>query len=333
MKYADKLIIFFILACHFHDAYSYAGNNADYPEINAGIKPEKTTIGVPVEYRIEITGKNLKGINITLPEQKEYYPKEEPAKKPEKEKKSSAADKLPLYIIQSARKDEKSEGGISKLSVILTVSYYRTGRHRAPGIEIYGQDKIKIGYKIPELDILPVNSSGDFQEIENPLDLGGNYTRILIIIAVIAALAAAAYFILRYIRLRREQSAVAVPETPPLEIFLKEIGRLKTRRLIENGNYDEFVTGISSVFRKYISSLFKTDAMEMTSSEILKMLNDQMPSSIYSGIFEDMQGVLYLWDLSKFAEFVPSAGVFNANLESTVKLAKKLHRENAGVRN
>jgi hypothetical protein len=335
MKYANKLVIFFLLVCHFPYAYfySYAGSNADYPEINAVIKPAKTTIGVPVEYRIEISGKNLKGINITLPEQKEYYPKEKPVKKPDKEKKSSTADKLPLYIIQSARKDEKTGSGISRLSVILTLSYYRTGQYKAPEIEISGQDKIKIGYNIPEVEILPVNSKGDFQEIEAPLDLGGNYTRMIIIIALLAVLAAAAWFILRYIRLRKEQNAVTIPETPPLEIFMKEVLRLKTRRLIENGKYEEFVIGISSIFRKFISSSFKIDAMEMTTSEILKMLNDQMPRSIYSGIFEDMQGVLNLWDLSKFAEFVPSAEVFNENLESSIKLAKKLHREKSGVRN
>jgi hypothetical protein len=323
-----------LIAC----AAALLAGQAEYPTVTATADPVKTTVGVPVAYRVRVAGGRLKGLEIVLPEKRENYPEKE--KEGDKKNKDAAgreeektSDSVPLYIIHSARRDDREEKGKKVIEVVLEIAYYRPGKYVLPEIEIFDQGKVRVGYRVPGIEVVPVNEKGEFAEIEPPLELGGNYRRLLVIIGALLLLAAAGFFIYRYIdRRRKEKETQLPPPPPPLEIFTGEVEGLRRRGLPALGKKEEFVVELSIIFRRYVSSLYGVDAMEMTRSEIVRAIMDRLPRAGAIALRDEMESALSLWDLSKFAEFDPSAEALERNCDSVVSLAKRLSREHDGVR-
>jgi hypothetical protein len=312
-------------------AHAQAQKTGGFPEIRATVNPAKATVGVPLEYRVVVAGKSLKGITLKMPDRRVIFPDPVPAENKtvgkEDDKKDDASLKVPLCVIHNARKDEKAEGDISHLTVTVSLAYFRPGKHRLPEIELYDAENIKIGYRVPEVEIESVNQQGEFQEIEPPLELGGNYWRVLWIVLAIAAVAAAGFFFAQWWN-RRKNAVPPPPGINPLEEFMSGVGALSRKRLIETGLVREYVFEMSALFRKYLSRLLGIDAPDMTVSEIHRALAVHLPKEIYKRNEDDIRSVLDLWDLAKFAEFAPSEESLKLNMEAAVRLAKNL----SGVR-
>ncbi len=306
-----------------------AAENGSYPTIRAAVSPETAAVGVPLEYKISIAGSDLKGIVILLPEEKVYFPEKDTAasgiaKAPGAERESDAAAKVPLYIIQNAKKEDESKRGTEYLSITVRLAYFRPGKHTLPEVMLYDQQNVRIGYKVPVVDIKSVNPNGEFQEIEPPLELSGNYYRLLFILLALIALAAGGYFFWRWLEKRRKAEVPAAVTVLPIETFMSEVGALARKRYIDEGKTEEHVTELSLIFRRYISSLFGFDAVEMTVTEVLAAMERAVSPLRFNEHRGDIQRVMDLWDLAKFAEFAPDANALRANLDDTIRLARKL---------
>jgi len=307
-----------------------AGNEG-VPEIRAAVTPEKATIGVPLEYRVTVAGKKLKGLKIALPEQKMFFP---PRTEQEK-KKTTGGDtspeaKVPLYIIQDVRREDRSSGDMTYRTAVVKLAYFRPGVHKLPELNIFMNGDGRIGYQIPMVTIESVNPNGQFQEIEPPLSLGGNYYRLVMVILGAMALGAGIYILARFLRARRERQAVPEIPVPPIDIFMREAGDLARKKYIESGQIEEFVVGISYCFRKYVSAQFNFDAMDMTGTEMNTALRRKLPVDTYAVVAGDLDRMVNLWDLAKFAEFAPSPEVLGGNLDMTIKIARKLSAAGEG---
>ncbi len=326
MKEIFSILLLILISHSSHD--NSLADGEEYPRIRASVHPSEVTIGIPIQYRIVIAGKNIKGLKIRLPERREYFPEREYAgKKGEKVDRGGSADiitLIPLYIIHNAKRNESSDGEITSIVIILEMAYYRTGRYYLPELNILDSEEVRIGYKIPEVTVKAVNERGEFQDIEPPLELSGNYTRLIILGALLLIAAVVVLFAIRYLQRRGRERAEVVVMTPPIDIFMNEIGSLVDKKLIEAERYEEFVIGISYIFRKFLSAQYGFDAMEMTVSEIMRSLEERLTSPGFQGHRSEAARILDLWDLTKFAEFIPSREALNSNLESTVKLARRL---------
>jgi len=305
-----------------------ASGAGEYPEVRATVKPEKATVGVPLEYVIAISGKDLGGVDMVLPGEKEYYP--ETALKEGKD--AGNAGKVPLYIIHSARKKTGGGKNNSSLALILELSFYRPGKHPLPDLEIYDRDRVRIGYRVPEIVIDAVNENGEFQDIEPPLDLSGNYYRLLLLSGALTAAVAGAWFVIARVKKMRESTEAPAPETPPIDIFMKEIHSLKRRGLIEEGKAGEFALELSRIFRAFLSAHFRTDAMEMTSLDMLAFLQRCLPGPVFKNTESDLHRVLEMWDLAKFAGFAPEPAALSSNLEQALLAGRIIAREGLRVR-
>jgi len=301
--------------------------DAGFPEIRATVNPVKATIGTPLEYRLVIAGKSVKDITIRMPDNRIFYPEPEAgAKKNEGDKdgaKDDASLKVPLYVIQNAKKDQSRSGDITQVTVTVKLAYFRPGKHRLPEIELLGTDNIKVGYRVPEIEIESVNQQGEFAEIEPPLELSGNYWRVIWVLLAFAAVAAAGYWFARWHNKRKMGSPVVIPVNH-LEDFLKGVGDISRRKLIESDKVREYVFEISALFRKFLSGHLGIDALDMTVTEIHRALAAHLPRAIYKRNEDDIRSALDLWDLAKFAEFAPSRETLRLNLEAAVRLAKNL---------
>jgi hypothetical protein len=268
---------------------------------------------------VSIKGIPAPDLQITLPEKKTVYPE----KKQREKKEESPADYVPVYTINSAVRDDHGKGDAT---ITMSLTYYRPGNFVLPEIRITGRDGISIGYKIPSVVIEAINSEGKFEEIEPPVSLSGNYSRLwwIIVLAVITSVAVFLFY--RYFRNRRKPVAVEETSVPPIDVFLREVENLKLRELIIQGRINEYVFAVSILFRRYLSMMLDFDAAEMTTDEIAVLIKKFMPQRIYSDCGEEIISNMRLWDLSKFAEFAPSKELLLDNLDATVSTAKKIHQ-------
>jgi hypothetical protein len=295
--------------------------SAPEPSVNASVSPLKGTVGQPLTYTVSIKGIDPAALKIILPEKKIVYPIESKEKKNSGDAEKSPAEFVPLYMINNA---SRNDSGANEIIVNMSLTYYRPGNHTMPEIKISGKDGISIGYEIPSVTIEPINSEGTFEEIEPPMSLPGNYTRLIWIIIAVILTAASAFFLYRYFKKKRKPVLIEETPLPPIEIFLNEIESLKLKNLIAEGKINEYVFGISIVFRRFLSMTLNFDAAEMTTDEISSRLKKFMPREIYSVCGDEIISNMRLWDLSKFAEFAPSKELLMNNLDATVSVAKKI---------
>jgi len=296
--------------------------------LSASVAHEKATVGQPLTYSITISGIDPGSLKITLPEKKVVYPDKKSDEK--NKKKDPAGDEksseefVPLYIINNALRDESVVNGVKQVNVKIILSYYRTGSYSLPEVKIAGSDGVAIGYKIPVVSIEELNKEGKLEDIEPPVSLAGNYTRIIWIIIAVLLITAAAVLIYRYIKKRRKVIVPEAPLIPAIEIFLSEVESLKLKELISEGRINEYVFDISIIFRRYLSSMLKFDAAEMTTDEIAKKIRKYMPSDLYAVFGDEIISNMRLWDFSKFAEFTPSSELLLNNLDATISVAKRI---------
>ena len=310
---------------------------ASQASLDASVTPGRGSVGQPLSYTLTISGIDPAAVRITLPEKKVVYPDKKSDKKKDK-KDSGAGEKsseefVPLYIISSASRDDSETNGIKQVNIKILLSYFRPGSHTLPEIKIAGADGVYIGYKIPVVKIEETNKEGTLEEIEPPVSLSGNYTRIIWIAAALLLAAAAAVALHRYLKKRKKPAEPVIPTLPPIEIFLNEVEALRLRELIMEGKINEYVFDISIIFRRYLSSMLMFDAAEMTTDEIASKIKKYMPKEIYSICGEMIINNMRLWDFSKFAEFAPSTELLIDNLDATITVAKKISAMSAAAEN
>ncbi|MBN1496091.1 MAG: hypothetical protein JXA07_04940 [Spirochaetes bacterium] len=301
----------------------------DAPLIKATVNPQKATVGAVLDYRVNVAAKGALSLKINPPEKREFYLKKKKDAPQKKKNEADAAEEdpaqyVPVYVIHSIKKDDRSDAAMTDITVIMQLSLYHPGTWALPEIEITGADGIAIGYQVPSVEIAAVNEKGEFQEIEPPLALGGNYWRLAFLVLGLVAAGIAAFFGVRYFMKWRVERRAAPVIIPPIRIFLKEIEAFAGETLIADGKIEEFVFGISMIFRKFLSLQFGFDATDMTTREIEKKIRKIFPAALHDAHYDEIMGVFNLWDLSKFAEFTPSAELLRSSLDRTVALARKL---------
>jgi len=307
------------------------GSEAPETAVRASVSVRKATVGDLLTYRIVIAGPGLKGVAVSPPQQREFIPEEAQPKASSDSGEDDASRLIPLYIIHSIKKEDRSSPDRADISVTMSISFYRPGKYRLPEIEIKGKDGIVIGYKVPEVEIAAVNPKGEFMEIEDPLSLGGNYWRLAFLLLGAALIGASAFFAWRYARRKLSRAPREEPALPPIDLFMKGIENLEGERLIEEGRVEEYVFGISMLFRRFLSLQFGFDATEMTTHEIERQVRRIFPRALFDRRYEELMRILTLWDLSKFAEFMPTREALAENLRATVNLARRLAEEGGDV--
>ncbi len=307
------------------------------PEIKATVRPEKATVGALLDYKINITGRGLAGMGIVPPEKREFYLEQKEAKQKKAEEGAEGAEGeqedpakyVPLYIIHSVKKEDRSDRTMTDIIVTMQLSYYHPGTWQLPDVDIKGADGIAIGYQVPKIEIQAVNEKGEFQEIEPPLKLSGNYWRLAFLVLGLAAFGAATFFIGRRAWALYQERKNAPVIIPPIVTFMNEVERFGGDRLIDEGRTDEFVFGISMIFRSFLSAQFRFDATDMTTYEIEKKIRKVFPRGLYDGCSGDIMRNFNLWDLSKFAEFAPTKEQLHASLAETIRLARTISGDTA----
>lgn len=120
------------------------------------------------------------------------------------------------------------------------------------------------------------------------------------ILGVILVTALLTWLFLRWWKKREKAAAPPPPPRPAHEIALEKIGELRRRRdaMLEAGEGDLFVDGVSDAVREYVGKKFGFDGLESTTDETLSALRSQMPPKELRRV----QELLRDCDLVKFAK-------------------------------
>ncbi len=294
----------------------------DELSVKTSLTPESALAGQEISYTVAFE-KNDNVKSVEVPEKKKYMD--------EMAAVESKQALIPIFEITEIIKEESPDS--PEIKYTFKLLYYRTGIFTLPEVLFFGKDNVVIGYKIPQVEIKSAVQNDQVLPDEPPLDLKGNYTRlILLILGVVVATALITLLIIHIVRRlkRKPQPEIKIP---PIEIFRGEIAELESKNYLSSGMNEIYCIEISHIFKKFISSSMNIDAVEMTSEELITAVNSNAEAGMNGKIIvSKINDMTQLWDLSKFAEFDPSAEIMNKNLLNTKEAAEKIIWEKGNVR-
>ncbi len=105
---------------------------------------------------------------------------------------------------------------------------------------------------------------------------------------------------------KKNGPAIFTPKKPisPYDLAVQRLASLKDRRLLEQGQTKTYYTDLIDIMRSYLDGRFGINAMEMTSTQILRKLRENKETHLSAA---QMEQVLQLADIVKFAAANPTA--------------------------
>ncbi len=205
--------------------------------------------------------------------------------------------------------------GIKELEAKILLTSFDSGYYKLPQplfiVNPQSEDTYALVFDTPSLAVntIQVDTTG-FQpmdikgQIKYPVTFGEVIPWVLLAVVVLAAV----YALYRYIRYKRENKDFfgrSIVQDPPHIVALRELDKLHSQKLWQNGKEKQFYTGVTDTLREYIEGRYGVAAMEKTSSEIMESLTDK---EIEGGLYNQLDELFKLADLVKFAKYVPTVG-------------------------
>lgn len=155
-------------------------------------------------------------------------------------------------------------------------------------------------------DSLTLNDFADISDVNRKWsdylpDFLVDYWGWIILFIIIVAAGVAAYIYYGKRKKSPEEKASA-PLLSPYDQAMTDLAAVRSRNLCENGMEKEYYSEITEILRTYLMRRFGINAMEMTSSQILKALRDNPDTRLPK---KYMDQVLEIADFVKFAKVRP----------------------------
>lgn len=178
-----------------------------------------------------------------------------------------------------------------------------------PFIVIDQNDTVRSNQVALKVSTYPVDEANpdefyDIKEAWKPPFVFADYYPI--IFGILGAILLIVLGIYIYKRLKKKQSIIPLvkekPKLSPFEQAIKELDEIKQGKLWQQGRNKEYYTLLTDTIRKYIEGRFGINAMEMTSDQILYLI--QMQNDAES-VHTNLSQILELSDFVKFAKLHP----------------------------
>lgn len=156
-----------------------------------------------------------------------------------------------------------------------TITSFTTGDHlipapkvqyRTPGEELREAEGNEVLVGVTSLLAREPNAA-DIRDIKPPEEVPFDWRPYGIAGAAVGAVGLLSWGF--FYVLNRPRRAYVVPPRPAHEVALAALNKLRTRRLIEEGKYEEYYVQLSAIVRRYLEDGFHVRAPEMTTEEFL----------------------------------------------------------------
>lgn len=122
----------------------------------------------------------------------------------------------------------------------------------------------------------------------------------IIVIGVVIAGGVFAYIMLR--KRKEEAEEMKAAPVPPYELAISRLEQLRKSNLVETGQEKQYYTQLVDILRQYLEGRFGINAMEMTSTQIVRALRSNPETRMTA---DEVRAVLSVADFVKFAKVRP----------------------------
>jgi hypothetical protein len=175
---------------------------------------------------------------------------------------------------------------------------------------------VNVSYS-PHDSIMPFHGIKSIIEVKDEIPLwmwiaGGALILLLIILII---------YLIKYFRKRKKPEALFNSRLSPIEEAMLSLDALQKEQLLSKGEVKKFHTRMTEIFKRFLSRKIQRDMHNLTSSDILVVLNDMKLSKIDTSI---IAGSLRMTDAVKFAKYSPPASESEAALIDTKKVITQI---------
>lgn len=199
----------------------------------------------------------------------------------------------------------------------ITITVFDSGSYVFPAIPILSVDSQIVAQTNPlffEVATIAVDTTAAIKDIKDISKIPFTFHEFwmyvkkyaLFIVAGLLVIGLIVYAIWRYIKKQRIQQPAPVvkpkPKIKPHITALKELEKLRQKKLCEQGRTKEYYTELTDIVRKYIDDQWNIGALEMVTTEILDALKN---TEIHEEVLKRLYQAFSTADLVKFAKFTP----------------------------
>ncbi len=253
-------------------------------KIETSVEPAEVTIGTPFRYTVEVVPEQ--GVELFVP---------------------VLSDQHGDFIITDFGQERARTG--AGVRYWYTLIGYEAGAQFVPGPSIGYRSaasevrQVEAPKTLVKLTSLLARSKPPHQlrDIKGPVDLPADYPWMWVAGALLGIVALVAWGLVRL--LGRKRTSRTIAERPAHEVALEALARLRSARLFEAGQVEQYYVRLSAIVRGYLEARFLLRAPEMTTEEFLGVA--QRSPQLVSGHRPVLGQFLGEADLVKFAQHVP----------------------------
>lgn len=222
-----------------------------------------------------------------------------------------------LEIVGGVKIDTlSSEGGTFRMKASAMLTSFDEGSYSLPPFPLYirradgSVDTVDMSSHSLSVATIPVDTASfvpyDIKgQFRYPVTFREAYPWVITGLAVVFVLYLAYRLVVYGKKKRRSASSGMSVPVDPAAMALRRLEEIDSRKEWKDGRAKVFYTDVTDTLRAYLESVFRIQAMESTSAEILSELNALKDSRIDRERMDELAGLFELSDLVKFAKYRP----------------------------
>ena len=244
-------------------------------------------------------------------------PKGNPVFIPQLNEKLMQEAEAPFDWIENSNVDTIVGNDYYTLKQTITVTAFDTGNYVFPAIPIFSMDSQIVAQTNPlffEVSTVAVDTTAAIKDIKGIAKIPFTFHEFwlyvkqyaLFVVAGLLVIGLIVYVVWRYIKKKRAEKSIPVvkpkPKIKPHITALKELEKLRQKKLCEQGKTKEYYSELIDIVRIYIDGQWEIGAMEMVTSEIMDALKN---TEIHEEVRKRFHQACTIADLVKFAKYTP----------------------------
>jgi len=199
----------------------------------------------------------------------------------------------------------------------ITITAFDSGSYAFPAIPVFDIDSQIVAQTNPlffEVTTIAVDTTAAIKDIKGIAKIPVTFHELwlyikkysLFMLVGLLVIGLIVYLVWRYIKKKRAQKPLPVvkpkPKIKPHITALKELEKLRQKKLWEQGKTKDYYTELTDIVRIYIDGQWNIGAMEMVTTEIMEALKN---TEIHNEILKRLEQAFSIADLVKFAKYSP----------------------------
>ena len=233
-------------------------------------------------------------------------------------------------VVNRGKIDSIESNGILTCRQTLTLTSFDSGINTIPALAINFDpladdstihlftDSIPIN-----VSFSPLDSTQTFHDIKSIIEVKDEVPWLIWAgaAALIILLVVLVVYLVKYFKRRKKPASVFNSKLSPFDEAMQSLDALQKEQLLYKGDVKQFHTRLIDIFKRYLSRKMQKNIFNLTSSDILLLLNDTLLSKADTSL---IAGSLRMTDAVKFAKYFPPTSESESALINTKKVIEQI---------